>query len=82
MTKVIESDPKGSIELPQEAWDSLRITPGSKLRLKIMDDGRIMLEPYHSIWELRRSVDPQGIRLTVEEMDEVIRKEASKRAMS
>ncbi len=82
MTKVIVSDSTGSIELPREAWESLRISPGGKLRLKIMDDGRILLEPYHSIWELRGSVDPKGIKLTVEEMNEIIAKKAVERAMS
>jgi len=41
-----------------------------------------MLEPTHSIWELRGSVDPKGIHLSIEDMHRIVQEEAMQNARS
>jgi len=76
MTKVLVINPAGMIELPEEALDALRVKPGDSIRLRTLANGEVVLEAQTSILDLYGSIDPKGICLTVEEMDEIIAEEA------
>ncbi|MBM3327751.1 MAG: hypothetical protein FJY65_12430 [Calditrichaeota bacterium] len=78
MVKDLTIDKVGRIRLPKEVRERF----GNKVRIRLFTDGRLMLEPTHSIWELRGSVDPKGIHLSIEDMHRIVQEEAMQNARS
>lgn len=81
MKAVIQAD--GMIELPREIRHSLALESGDEVSFVLMADGHVFLiPPRRSLASLEGLLPPPAWSLTVEEMDEVIHQEATKRALS
>jgi len=68
---------KGQFVLPKAVRESLKLRPGCKVAVSIDDKGRLILTPAHlEPEELFRDRPPVKRVVSVEEMDEAIRKAA------
>lgn len=67
---------KGQITLPKPIRDRLHLGPGDRIDFVVKDDGTVVLRPATlDVRELKGFLHRKGIRrLTVEEMNEIIRR--------
>jgi AbrB family looped-hinge helix DNA binding protein len=71
--------PKGQITLPKPVRDRLGLKPGDRITFREREDGSIVLEPEsEDLLQLRGSVRPRVRGVTVEAMNEAIRRRADK----
>jgi len=74
MTATITS--KGQITIPQAIRDELGLKPGQKLDFKLTADRKLEVEVAEEVTldTLMNILPPSKIRLSIEEMDEAIKK--------
>lgn len=74
---------KGKVKIPKKIQEYLNLHSSDTVDFKIAEDGRVYIDiPQHNISDLRGLLEnyKQENPLTTEEMDEIIQKEAQKRA--
>ena len=68
---------KGQITIPVEVRAALGVGRGARLSFTVRGDGavemRVLPTPEVDLLSLCGSLDPQGVTLTVEDMNEIIR---------
>jgi AbrB family looped-hinge helix DNA binding protein len=78
---VITMSAKGQFVLPKSVRESLKLRPGCKVEISIDAKGRLILTPaLHEPEELFRDRPPVRRVVSVEEMDDAVRKVARGRA--
>jgi len=66
---------KGQITLPKEIRDALGVSPGDRVEFVREDSGKVLVRPVKtSILDLMGILKPRVKGVTVEQMDETIRK--------
>lgn len=74
---IVTLSTKGQLTLPKAVREALRLEPGSKVRGSVDADGRLVLVPdRYEPEELFQSRPPVKRKLSVEQMDEAIRRGA------
>ena len=74
---------KGQVKIPKKIQEYLNLHSSDTVDFKISEDGRVYIDiPHHNISDLRGLLEnyKQKSPLTTEQMDEIIQKEAQKRA--
>jgi len=70
---------KGQITIPKIVRDELGLRVGDRIAFRVLDDGRVVVEPETiDLLMLRGSLQPRRKGVTLADMDEAIRKEASR----
>lgn len=73
---------KGQTTIPIEIRRHLKLKPGDRIDFFVERDGKVVVSARNlDIRELKGMLAPAPRRLSLEEMDNAIRKEAVKRAM-
>jgi len=71
---------KGQTTIPEEIRRHLKLKPGDRIEFVVEPDGRVVLVPATvDIADLKGILAPAPRRVSLEEMDRVIRKRAGKR---
>lgn len=71
---------KGQITLPREVREALGLRPGDRVDFRVREDGTVTVEPEAvSFLSLFGMLNPRVRGVTVEGMDEAIRKAAARR---
>ena len=71
---------KGQTTIPISVRNHLKLRPGDKIEFVIERDGKVVLAPKNvDIRELRGMLGPVRRRLTIEQMDEGIRRRFARR---
>ena len=65
---------KGQIVIPKAIRDRLQVEPGDRIVFRVLPDGKILMEPKIDLRKLRGVIDPGGMHLTIEEINETIEK--------
>lgn len=74
---VITMSAKGQFVLPKSVRESLKLRPGCKVEVSVDDKGRLILTPaLHEPEELLRDRPPVKRIVSLDEMDDAIRKVA------
>ena len=70
---------KGQITIPKIVRDELGIREGDRVAFRVLEDGRVVVEPETiDLLMLRGVLHPRRKGVTLADMDEAIRKEASR----
>jgi len=70
---------KGQITIPKIVRDELGLRAGDRVAFRVLDDGRVVVEPETiDLLVLRGALQPRRKGVTLADMDEAIRKEASR----
>ncbi|MDP8237451.1 MAG: hypothetical protein P9X24_00040 [Candidatus Hatepunaea meridiana] len=69
---------RSEVTLPKEILEYMRVQPGDRIKFRVRKDGAVVIEQKIDIRSLKGMVDTGDIHLSVEEMNEVIEKEAGK----
>jgi antitoxin PrlF len=73
---------KGQTTIPVEIRRHLKLKPGDRIQFFVEPNGRVVLIPRNlDIRSLKGMLGPAPRRLSIEEMDAAIRKEAVRRAL-
>ena len=73
---------KGQTTIPIEIRRKLKLKPGDRIELHVQPDGKVVLIPLNvDILEFKGMLGRPRRRLSIEQMDEAIRKAAVERAM-
>jgi antitoxin PrlF len=73
---------KGQTTIPIEIRRHLKLKPGDRIQFFVESDGKVVLVPRNlDIRALKGMLGPAPRRISIEEMDAAIRKEAVRRAM-
>ena len=71
---------KGQVTIPKAVRDELGLRTGDRVAFRVLDDGTVVVEPETiDILDLGGILKPQRRGLTIADMDQAIRTEASKR---
>lgn len=71
---------KGQITVPKAVREALAVHPGDSLAFRIGHDGTVTVEAETiELMELRSAIKPARLGVTVEEMDDAIRRSAAGR---
>ena len=71
---------KGQITVPKGIRDALRLRPGDRLAFRIQDDGTVFVEAETvDVRSLRGLLKPAVLGVTVDSMNETIRRTRSRR---
>ncbi len=71
---------KGQITIPKAVREELGLRVGDRVAFRILDDGRVIVEPETiDLRELRGVLRPRRKGVTVSQMDAAIRAEATQR---
>ena len=71
---------KGQVTIPKAVRDELGLRVGDRVAFRVLEDGRVVVEPETiDVLDLAGILKPERKRVTVADMDEAIRTEASKR---
>lgn len=71
---------KGQITVPKVVREALAVHPGDTLAFRIREDGTVTVEAVSiDLRELRGSIKPAKRGVTVEDMNEAIRRSAARR---
>ena len=63
---------KGQITLPKEIREHLKVQSGDRILFTILPDGRVIIRPPVDLRDLKGILDPHGIHLTLEEIQDSI----------
>ena len=70
---------KGQITIPKAVRDELGLREGDRVAFRILDDGRVVVEPETvDLLQLRGILKPQCKGVTLADMDQAIRTEAGR----
>ena len=71
---------KGQITVPKAVRDALAVYPGDRIRFVIHDDATVTVEAETvDLTSLRGMVRPGGRHVTIDQMDEAIKRGATRR---
>ena len=70
---------KGQITIPKAVRDELGLREGDRIAFRVLDDGKVVVEPETiDVLDLKGILKPRRKGVTIADMDQAIRAEASK----
>jgi AbrB family looped-hinge helix DNA binding protein len=70
---------KGQITIPKAVRDELGLREGDRIAFRVLDDGKVVVEPETiDVLDLEGILKPRRKGVTIADMDQAIRAEASK----
>ena len=71
---------KGQVTIPKAVRDELGLRVGDRVAFRVLEDGTVVVEPETvELLDLEGILKPKRTGITIADMDEAIRTEASKR---